>query len=238
MSVDPQHFLQLVRQPLEAGDATALAELVLKRWRPQELGVLLRHSAVDVRRVAAVTLGLVGNRSCVGCLSRALHDPDEQVNEMAEHGLWAIWFRSSKPEAAQPFREGMALVASEAYGEAIEKFQEAIRLDPEFAEAHNQCSIAHFFLGQWHDSLESCRKALSLVPTHFGAMAGVGHCYTHLGKLRKALECYRRALSLNPRMTAIARAVQRLESQLEQHASQSSYPGLDVSEIQERSRRW
>jgi tetratricopeptide (TPR) repeat protein len=50
------------------------------------------------------------------------------------------------------------------------------------------------------------------MPTHFGAIAGMGHCYTQLGQLDQALECYRRALEINPRMSTIARMIDRLEA--------------------------
>lgn len=224
MPIDPSQFLEAVRPALETGDAELLAERVRRRWAPRTICTLLRHGDSDVRRVAAVTLGLVGDASCIGCLARALHDPDEQVNQMAEHGLWAIWFRSCDCKAAYPFQEGMALLAAESYEAAIDKFRAAIELDPAFAEAYNQCSIARFFLGQWRDSIEDARQALLRQPCHFGAMAGMGHCYAHLGDLRKALDCYRRAIAINPRMTAIARAVQRLERELEPHTTTLSPP--------------
>ncbi len=143
-----------------------------------------------------------------------LHDSDEQVNQMAEHGLWSIWFRSCEPAAAHAFHEGISQIAQEDYEKAIDCFREAIHIDPAFAEAYNQCGIARFFLGQWRDSIEDSQQALLRQPCHFGAMAGMGHCYTHLGELRNALDCYRRVVAINPRMTAIASAIEHLEQQL------------------------
>lgn len=221
MSVDPDQFLYFVRHPLARGDATALAQAVLARWKPAELCPLLSCPDVDVRRVAAVVLGLVGGRSCVDCLAQALHDPDHQVNQMAEHGLWAIWFRLGDPQAAKPFQEGVTLLAAESYAGAIRRFERAIAVDPSFAEAYNQCAIAHFLLGQWQASLEDARMAVERMPVHFGAMAGMGHCYAHLGDLNQALACYRRALAINPQMHAIAQAVERLQGKLQCDAAPS-----------------
>lgn len=215
MNIDPKQFLAVVRSPLEAGNAEELAEAVLGRWKPKQVCELLSAPEVDVRRVAAVTLGLVGDRSCVGCLTRALQDEDEQVNQMAEHGLWAIWFRSGDARASLPFREGVAMISTEAYEQAIDRFREAIRIDPDFAEAYNQCGIARFFMGHWRDSIEDCKQTLLRQPGHFGAAAGMGHSYTHLGDLHRALDCYRRAVTINPNMPAIARAIERLECKLE-----------------------
>ena len=35
------------------------------------------------------------------------------------------------------------------------------------------------------------------MPFHFGALAGLGHCYAHEGKLVPALRCYEQALAIN-----------------------------------------
>lgn len=211
-SVDRAQFLSVVCPALTAGDAQGLADEVLRRWTPRQLCRLLADRSVDVRRVAAMVLGLVGDATCVGCLGRALHDADAGVNEMAEHGLWSIWFRSGKGCAAGAFAAGIAAMEQEAYAGAIGRFEEAARADGEFAEAYHQCAIAHFFLGQWRESIADCQRALDRMPTHFGAMAGMGHAYAQLGELDEALDCYRRALAIHPRLADVREAAERLET--------------------------
>ena len=213
-SIDANEFLRVVRPALSSGDAAKLAHVTRVRWRPNQICQLMRHPDNDVRRVAAVTVGLIGDMRCTSSLTRALRDEDEQVNQMAEHGLWSIWFRAGGAAATEPFREGIALLSIEAHQEAVEKFQEANRLDPEFAEAHNQCAIAHCFLSQWDQSLANCRRTIRLIPTHFGAIAGMGHCFAQLGDLDQALQCYRAALRINPRLKAIAQAIRSLETKI------------------------
>lgn len=223
--------MSVVRPALAAGDAAWLARVVSARWMPRELCRLLGHRDVDVRRVVAVTLGLVGDATCVGCLTRSLHDPDDQVTEMAEHSLWSIWFRLGKPTAAKPFSEGVSLLCTESYVEALDRFEDAIDADRDFAEAYNQCAIAHFFLGDWEASLIASQQALALMPSHFGAMAGMGHCHAELGDLETALGCYRRAISINPRMKAIADAVHRLEARLREENDSSGMFELSTVRI-------
>jgi tetratricopeptide (TPR) repeat protein len=210
-AIDPQAFLDITRPALASGSAGELAKTILAHWKPADLCPLLNHANVNVRRVVAIGLGLVGDRSVVGCLGLALRDEDEQVNQMAEHGLWSIWFRSGDCKAARPFRQGVAMLSAESYPLAIEKFNEAIAIDPRFAEAYNQCAIAQYFLKQWRASLANCQLAVKLVPVHFGAIAGMGHCHMQLNDLDQALECYRKAIRINPRMPAIARAITQLE---------------------------
>lgn len=219
--IDPQQFLDVVRQPLADADAGALAHAVNARWTCRQVCGLLRHSDVDIRRVAAMTIGMVGDTRSVNCLARALHDPDAQVNEMAEHSLWSIWFRGGKPEATVPFSRGVQALASEQYLEAIQCFQRATAIDPHYAEAWNQCALSHFFVNQWRSGIDDCRRAADLMPVHFGAICGMGHCYTQLGEMDKALRCYQHALRINPRLHAISIAIDRLQTILERQCDSS-----------------
>lgn len=228
-SIDPAQFLATAQSALASGNAEVLAQRIGSRWKPGAICKLLEHADADVRRVTAIVLGLVGDQSSVGCLARALHDSDSQVNEMAEHAMWSIWFRSCAPEATASFREGMALLASECYDAAIDNFRLTLRIDPAFAEAYNQCGIARFFLGQWRDSIEDCQQALLRQPAHFGAMANMGHSYAHLGEMHQALDCYRRAIAINPCMTAIEQAIERIEREIKPaypHFLQSAFNPL------------
>jgi len=212
--IDANLFLNVVRPGLQSTDPVKLAHDVACHWQPADICSLLHHPQVDVRRTAAVVLGLVGDMALSHCLAEALHDSDEQVNQMAEHGLWSIWFRSCKPQAACLFRQGISLIDSEDYAQALELFKAALRIDPKFAEAHNQCAIAHFFMDQWEKSIECCKEVIKLVPEHFGAISNMGHCHMQLGHLDQALYCYRWSLRINPRMPAIAGAVERIDRQL------------------------
>jgi tetratricopeptide (TPR) repeat protein len=209
--IDADLFLRVVMPGLKAGDAAALARHVRARWVPAQLCPMLQHDDADVRRVAAVTLGLIGDCSVVPCLVGALRDDDAQVNEMAEHSLWAIWFRGGRDEASRPFKEGVALLADEQFRPALRCFEHALAVDPNFAEAYNQCAIAQFFMSRYKHSLLACSRAVKLQPAHFGAIAQMGHCYTQMDDLPRALRCYRQALRINPGMPAVANALERLE---------------------------
>jgi tetratricopeptide (TPR) repeat protein len=201
--IDEKAFIEVVRPALACADPTALANEVRMRWKACQVASLLQSNDLDVRRVAAITLGLVGTQKQIAPLARALHDPDDCVNSMAEHSLWSIWFRLGKPESAEPFKSGLKMIESQDYHGAIEHFRRAASVDREFAEAYNQCAIAHYFLGEYDEAIEDCHKALKLMPCHFGAMSGIGHCYSEKGDCVQALAFYQKALEINPRMDEI-----------------------------------
>jgi len=214
ISRDGQAFLAAVRPALERQDPKALAQSVDGKWTALDVRQLLKDSHVDVRRVAAVALGLIGSMDDGSGLVDALADADPQVNHMAEHALWSIWFRACSRQACRPFRAGVAAMASESYEKAVGCFEEAFAIDPDFAEAYNQCAIAHYFLGQWSQCLEDCDRTIERIPQHFGAILGKGHCYAQLGMLDDAMDCYREALKINPQMPAIEQAIDQIRRRL------------------------
>ena len=124
-------FLAALRPALSRGDADEVAQAVNGLLDARELAELLQHNEPDVRRVAAFVTGLVGDRCAVGPLSRLLHDYDETVVKMAEHGLWSVWFRDSTAEAAEPFARGVEMLADERLDEALLALRRASELDPD-----------------------------------------------------------------------------------------------------------
>lgn len=188
-----------------------LAERVRAHWEAGDVRRLLGHDETDVRCAAALVLGLIGGREDREALARALHDRDCRVSQMAEHALWSIWFRSGAAKAAEPFQQGLALLARNKYEGAIRSFRRATALDSAYAEAFNQCAIAHYFLGQWREAIADCCRAIRLEPLHFGAIVGMGHCYAQLGDAVRAVRCYRRALGINPLLEGLSNAIEDLE---------------------------
>lgn len=211
-SINSEEFLSVVAPLLRRSNADDLAEHIRERWTPRQLCQLLSHECPDVRKTACVVLGLVGDDKVAGCLTAALHDEDPQVNQLAEHGLWSIWFRGGNAEAQCHFKRGLAAMEREEPRAALQWFHRAQRADPRFAEAHNQCAMVHYMLEQWESAVRECQRTLDLLPTHTGALAALGHCYTQMGDLASAACLYREALEINPRMEAVALALERIES--------------------------
>src|SRR5687767_7223187 len=106
-SIDPEQFVASV-QPLLAGrDLKGLLSLLKSRWTSHQITSLLSCRHEDARKVAALALSLVGCKHCIQDLAERLKDPDPVVNQMAEHALWSIWFRSGLPDANQELGRGL-----------------------------------------------------------------------------------------------------------------------------------
>jgi tetratricopeptide (TPR) repeat protein len=213
-TINPQEFISTLQPSLSSGHLAEALESVRQRWTSPQVVALLSDKSADVRKVAALALALVGDRSAVGPLAVALHDRDAMVSQMAEHALWAVWFRCAKPRAVCLVKCGNTHMHHGNNECAIQKFSQAILEDPDFAEAYNQRAIAQYLSERFPESIEDCKAALARVPQHFGAMAGMGHCYAHLGMWPEARHCYRLALAIHPRLEGIEMSLSQVEQLL------------------------
>lgn len=213
--IEPGQFVQLVEPLLVQQDLQGLLELLKKRWQPEQLRELLRSKHTDAKKVALLALALVGPSCCVSELALQLRDSDPVINQLAEHALWAIWFRSgNSPCANQMVCRGAEALNDKDLQRAVEHFSGAIRIDPDFAEAYNQRAIAYYLMEDYQKSACDCRRATRRMPCHFGAWSGMGHCHAHLQQLPQAVESYEKALEINPHLECVRETVCELRKQM------------------------
>lgn len=211
-SIDPTDFMRRVRPLLERRDAEGLLRLIRERWTCDEVRSLLRTADVDVRKVATLCAGLIGDAACIPVLVERLHDADPTIVHVAEHSLWSIWFRGGSTAANERLVCGVRAVTQKQYAKAIACFDDCVCLCPGFSEAYNQRAIARFLSEDYERSIEDCRDTVRLMPQHFGAWAGMGHCHAQLDRLGEALSCYEHALRIHPRLDGIDAVVTHLRS--------------------------
>jgi tetratricopeptide (TPR) repeat protein len=211
--IDPEQFIAAVQPLLAAMDLPGLHHLLKSRWSAEQIQDLLSSDHVDAKKVALLAVGLVGKGCCVNKLVRHLADPDPVVHEMAEHALWSVWFRGGSDEANHQLARGAQALERRDFDHAVCHFDRALALSPDFAEAYNQRALAHYLAERYETSIADAQRAVELMPIHFGAWAGMGHCHAHLGHPREAIRCYARALSIHPHLTCIRQAVEELRGQ-------------------------
>jgi TolB-like protein/Tfp pilus assembly protein PilF len=113
-------------------------------------------------------------------------------------------------EAYQAYLKGNQLLINRNYAEieaAIALYQDAIRIDPSFAEAHGQLALAYnaqAYYGniprdEYLENLKSnAERALSINEYSPSANAALGLYYQDINDLQKAEEQFKRSLEQNP----------------------------------------
>jgi tetratricopeptide (TPR) repeat protein len=212
--INPTDFVTALRPFLQGQDLAGMVALLRERWNGPQIAELFACPCSDTRKVAALSYGLIGDRCCLEQLVPLLKDDDEVVGQMAEHAMWSVWFRLGSKAANHEVCRGTRALNRRDFDQAIACFSRAIDLDPSFAEAYNQRAIANFLLENYDACIDDCRETVRLMPFHFGALAGLGHCHAHEGHLVPALKCYEKALAINPRMEDVRQTVAALRGEL------------------------
>src|SRR5437867_2864621 len=123
-----------------------LLSLLKRQWSYDQIRGLLNSRHSDAKKVALLALGLVAPSCCVPDVAAQLRDNDQMVNEMAEHALWLVWFRSGSPQANHELARGAQAIERRDFEHAIGHFDRAIEQCPQFAEAYNQRAIALYLM--------------------------------------------------------------------------------------------
>ncbi|CAJ1355427.1 unnamed protein product [Effrenium voratum] len=117
--------------------------------------------------------------------------------------LWRTWFFHEDLEARQLLAEGSELMDAADFSEARDRFLQAARLEPSWAEAWNRLATVDYLLGNYEDSLAEIDQTLELLPRHFGALSGRGLVFLKLERYREAVDAFQDAQELVPASEAL-----------------------------------
>ena len=95
-------------------------------------------------------------------------------------------------------RRGDEYSGAQAYGQAIADYSEALRLQPDWAEAYNNRGYALFWNGQGDKALADYNRALALRPLYPYACNNRGVAYMAGGEPALAIADFTRAIELQP----------------------------------------
>ncbi|MEP7343441.1 MAG: tetratricopeptide repeat protein, partial [Acidobacteriota bacterium] len=106
--------------------------------------------------------------------------------------------RTTKPAAAtaeQHYEQGVNALRRNNPAQAAVSLRAAIRLKPDFAEAHNALGMALGQQGQADEALNAFREALRLRPDFAEAHANLGLALQQKGQLNEAILAFRAAIA-------------------------------------------
>jgi tetratricopeptide (TPR) repeat protein len=95
------------------------------------------------------------------------------------------------------FDEGGKLADVGKDAEAIEKFQQALALDPQQANILGNMAESYRKLGKMDEALDSYKKAIAIAPNEGIFYTNMGVVLEKMGKKEESLEAYKKASSLN-----------------------------------------
>ena len=96
------------------------------------------------------------------------------------------------------YNRGLDYQESGEHGLAIQQYDKAIDLDPNYLDAYNNRGNAYFDLGEHRRAIEDFDRAIELDPSDAIVYFNRGNTYNRLGEDHRAIEDYDRAIELDP----------------------------------------
>ena len=81
---------------------------------------------------------------------------------------------------------------------ATKYLEEAIKLKPDFPEAHYDLALTYYRGGQIHKPIATMKRCLELSPDYAAAHYWIGIANYHLGRQQEAINSFLRVVELNP----------------------------------------
>ena len=128
---------------------------------------------------------------------------NKSISAKVEKKIWKIWStHPNNKRLTNMLAEGTDLVNNQKLNEAIVKFSDVIKMDPNWAEAWNKRATVFYLIGEYQKSQNDIDKVLVLEKRHFGALAGQGLVNIELQNYEKAIKSYQDAMKIYPTMNS------------------------------------
>jgi len=107
----------------------------------------------------------------------------------------------TREKAKIPYDKGLALAQKASYVDAVQSFQEAIAIDPEFADAVYNLGVTLGMLKSYERAREPLERAAEMRPKNADYVFAFGNCLFHLGDYAKAIGAFEKVMALDPSNT-------------------------------------
>ena len=161
-----------------------------------EQALVIYYLAISDKKTKETFKGLSGLESPHAITARAMilknREPEEALRLLNEaiareqDHFWAWFYR------------GLILEEREDFMNAAKAYKNALRLNPFFAQAHNNLGYCYKESHYYSWAVEEYLKAIELIPDNAGYYYNLGNAYTHLEKIEEAFNAYKKAVELDP----------------------------------------
>lgn len=126
--------------------------------------------------------------------------PDENGAALVEARIRTLWAQTASPATTLLLRRGARNVEAQLPAEALEDFDAAITLQPDFAEAWYMRAQAYARAGDGAAAARDLQEVLRLEPRHWAALMSLAALQEEAGNAMGALRSLEAALAINPHM--------------------------------------
>lgn len=204
------------RRFLSSADAPKFAAEVDEEYSAATLASLLFRGDVEMRRAAALSLGMLGDHRTIEPLGRALSDSDRGVRLAADDSFRGLLVRSAAPLHHQQLLKLMHLNDGGEYAAALAPAMILCDQSPMYAEAHHQMAICWDGLENYRQAKTAYHGCLWRCRFHYPAWQGLARCRVMLGDNDGAIRALHRCLEINPDNECVRVQIRQIRRRLRQ----------------------
>ena len=151
----------------------------------------------------------------------------EQISNFSEETIFPDFYGFSQNNSADKpygpqdtkayFQRGNKNLREGEYKEAINDYNEAIKLDPQSAHAYYNRGTAYYALKQYQDAINDYDEAIELNPQSANAYNNRGNLYCALKRYQEAVNDYNEVIKLNPQSADAYNNRGTVRSELQQY---------------------
>ena len=138
-----------------------------------------------------------------------------------------------REQASAAYNEGLTLAERASYVDAVEKFQEAIAIDPDFADAMYNLGVTLYMVKSYEKSKEHLEDAVALRPKNAKYRFALGNALFHLEDMERAASTFEAVMEMDPSHTkalySLAVCYEKLGEKEKAIASWRRYLELDAT---------
>ncbi len=222
------------RRYLMTADTPRFANEVASCYSVSTLTRLLNDGGIELRRAAALSLGVLGDRESIENLGRHLGDADRGVRMAADDSFRGLLIRDSAPTHQHQLLQVMHLNDGGEFAAALSPALILADQAPAYAEAHHQLAICWQGLDELFAAESAYRACLWQCRFHYPAWVGFAHCRLKCTEpteydLRVGLSALQRAVSICPDLESARLEARILERSLGEGFCSDDH--LDVDQI-------
>ena len=204
------------RRYLQTADSPRFASEVDDFYCSSTLCSLLCRGDVELRRAAALSLGMLGDHAAIEPLGRALSDSDRGVRLAADDSFRALLVRDAAPVHHQQLLKVMHLNDGGEYAGALAPTMILVDQAPLYTEAHHQLAISWHGLENFFQAEVAYSACLWHCRYHYPAWQGLARCRLLLGDSEGALQALQRCLEICPDMETARAQIRVVERKIRQ----------------------
>lgn len=105
--------------------------------------------------------------------------------------------KNRRAAAERLYSQGLGILSRDDFARALNYFEKAVEVDPNYAEAWYQAGFSYGMLGRHQDALKASKQAARIRPDWAETYVNIGASSFALGQFKEAAEAYRQATRLD-----------------------------------------